>query len=119
MSDAHETDEMILKIIVKRNSTRVQENDFLDVIIYYKSPKTLVDRLHTKDTGRSFHIMKNKPGRSSTLKLTNVFTILDVLLKTAGFNLMSTVLHWLHDNNFKSTTDHASKIWSHQLAGYH
>ena len=60
MSDAHETDERILKKIVKRNSTCVQENDFLDVIIYYKSPKTLN------------YIMKNKPDSSLTLKLTNV-----------------------------------------------
>ena len=32
MSDAHETDEIILKKIVKRKSANIQENDFLDVI---------------------------------------------------------------------------------------
>ena len=52
--------ERILKKIVKYNSTCVQENEFLDVIIYYKSPKT------------PNYITKNKPDTPSTLKLTNV-----------------------------------------------
>ena len=77
MSDAHEKDEWILKKIVKRTSTCVQENNFLDAIIYYKSPKRLN------------YTMKNKHDTSPTLKLTNVIYNFNSSLKTAGFNLMS------------------------------
>ena len=35
MSDGQQTDEKILMKIVKRNSTCVQENDFLNLILYY------------------------------------------------------------------------------------
>ena len=57
--------------------------------------------------------MKNKPDTTSTPKLTNIITILNLLRLQASTQCQ---LHWLHDNNFKSASDHASSIWSHQVS---
>ena len=80
MSTAYKIDERIIRNIIEQNTRVVNNNDKLDLIIYYKNPKT------------AQLIMTNNTNKKTQLNTTNV--ICQFTCPNEDCMLRSIQLHW-------------------------